>query len=116
MVLKGIRTVDDSIRAVDHGVDGILVSTHGGRYLDGSPSAIEILPKVYEAVGSQIEVYMDSGIRRGTDVLKALALGAQAVFIGRPVFWRLAVGERTVYSVYSKSSAESLTLLWHFVA
>tara|TARA_B100001245_G_scaffold233321_1_gene216924 strand:- start:202 stop:1248 length:1047 start_codon:yes stop_codon:yes gene_type:complete len=100
LVLKGIRTVDDSIRAVDHGVDGILVSTHGGRYLDGSSSAIEILPQVYDAVGTQIEVYMDSGIRRGTDVLKALALGAQAVFIGRPVFWGLAVdGENGVYSV-----------------
>ena len=91
LVLKGIRRVDDALKAVDHGVDGIVVSTHGGRYLDGSPASIEVLPGIADAVGDQIEVYMDSGIRRGTDVLKALASGARAVFVGRPVFWGLVV-------------------------
>lgn len=100
LVLKGIRTVDDAVKAVDHGVDGIIVSTHGGRYLDGSPAPIEVLPDIADAVDDQIEVYMDSGIRRGTDVLKALASGARAVFIGRPVYWGLAVdGEDGVYKV-----------------
>ncbi len=100
LVLKGIRTVDDALKAVEHGVDGIIVSTHGGRYLDGSPAAIEVLPDIADAVGGQIEVYMDSGVRRGTDVLKALAFGARAVFIGRPVYWGLAVdGEDGVLRV-----------------
>ena len=74
-----------------HGVDGIIVSNHGGRQLDGTLSSIETLPGIAEAVGDKLEVYLDSGIRRGVDVLRALALGARAVMIGRPVFWGLAV-------------------------
>lgn len=92
IVLKGILTAEDAHLAVEHGMDGIIVSNHGGRQLDGVSSAIEALPEVAEAVNGRCEVYMDSGIRRGADVLKALALGARAVFVGRPIIWGLAVG------------------------
>lgn len=91
LVIKGIRTTEDALRCVEHGVDGIVVSNHGGRQIDGTFSAIETLPSIAEAVGDKLEVYFDSGIRRGLDVLRALALGARAVMIGRPVFWGLAV-------------------------
>ena len=91
LVLKGVRTVADAKLCVKHGVDGIIVSNHGGRQLDGTLSSIETLPGIAEAVGDKLEVYIDSGIRRGVDVLRALALGARAVMIGRPVFWGLAV-------------------------
>ena len=92
LVLKGIKTAEDARLCVEHGVDGIVVSTHGGRNFDGTLSSIESLPEIVEAVGQRTEVYMDSGIRRGVDVLRALALGARAVLIGRPIFWGLAVG------------------------
>ena len=91
IVLKGILHPDDAALAAEHGVEGIVVSTHGGRQLDGVPASVEALPEVVEAVGGRAEVYIDGGIRRGTDVLKALALGARAVFVGRPVLWGLAV-------------------------
>lgn len=91
LVLKGIRTAEDAHVAVENGVEGILVSTHGGRQMDMTLSAIEMVPEVVEAVKGQAEVYVDSGIRRGSDVVKALALGACAVAIGRPLFWGLAV-------------------------
>src|SRR5262249_57088575 len=84
LVLKGIMSADDARRAVDHGVNAIVVSNHGGRQLDGLPAAIEVLPEVADAAGSDLEVLFDGGIRRGTDVLKALALGARACLIGRP--------------------------------
>ena len=77
--------------AVEHGVDGIVVTNHGGRQLDTAIPSIEALPEVVEAVAGRCEVYLDGGIRRGTDILKALALGARAVLIGRPVLWGLAV-------------------------
>ena len=92
LIIKGIRTPADALGCVQRGVDGIVVSNHGARQLDGSHSSIETLPDIVEAVNGRAEVYLDSGIRRGTDVLKALALGARAVFIGRPLFWGLAVG------------------------
>ena len=91
LVLKGIRTAEDARMAVDHGVDGILVSNHGGRQIDMTLSSIETLPEIAEAVEGRAEIYFDSGIRRGSDVLKALAMGATAVAIGRPLFWGLAV-------------------------
>ena len=91
VLLKGILTAEDAARAAEHGVAGIIVSNHGGRQLDGVPAGIEALPEVVEAVAGRCEVYCDGGIRRGTDVLKALALGARAVLVGRPILWGLAV-------------------------
>jgi 4-hydroxymandelate oxidase len=92
VVLKGILTAEDARLAIDHGAAGIIVSNHGGRNLDTAPATLEALPAVAEAVDGRIPLLMDGGIRRGTDVLKALALGAQAVLIGRPYLWGLAVG------------------------
>ncbi|XP_078584660.1 2-Hydroxyacid oxidase 1-like [Branchiostoma floridae x Branchiostoma japonicum] len=90
VVLKGILTADDATEAIRHGADGILVSNHGGRQLDGVPATIDVLPDIVSAVGGEAEVYLDGGVRTGTDVLKALALGARCVFIGRPALWGLA--------------------------
>jgi 4-hydroxymandelate oxidase len=92
VVIKGVLTPEDAVRAIDAGADGLIVSTHGGRNLDGLPAAIDALPRVAEAVRGRIPVMLDSGIRRGTDVLMALALGARAVFIGRPYIYGLAAG------------------------
>jgi L-lactate dehydrogenase (cytochrome)/glycolate oxidase len=89
-MLKGVTRVDDARRAVDAGVSAISVSNHGGNNLDGTPATIRVLPAVAEAVGDQIEVLLDGGIRRGSDVVKALALGARAVMIGRAYLWGLA--------------------------
>ena len=89
-MLKGITRVDDARRAVDAGVSAISVSNHGGNNLDGTPAPIRVLPGVAEAVGDQVEVLLDGGIRRGSDVIKALALGARAVLIGRAYLWGLA--------------------------
>ena len=90
MMLKGVMRVDDALRAVDVGFDAISVSNHGGNNLDGTPASIRALPAIAEAVGDQLEVLLDSGIRRGSDVVKALALGARAVMIGRAYLWGLA--------------------------
>jgi pre-mycofactocin synthase len=90
-LLKGVMRVDDAKEAVDAGVTAISVSNHGGNNLDGTPAAIRALPAIAEAVGDQVEVLLDSGIRRGSDVVKALALGARAVMIGRAYLWGLAV-------------------------
>lgn len=89
-LLKGIVRVDDAKRAVDAGVSAISVSNHGGNNLDGTPAAIRCLPAVADAVGDQVEVLLDGGIRRGSDVVKAVALGARAVMIGRAYLWGLA--------------------------
>jgi L-lactate dehydrogenase (cytochrome) len=99
-MLKGISRPDDARRAVDAGVTAVSVSTHGGNNLDGTPGAIRSLPAVVDAVGDQVEVLLDGGIRRGSDVVKALALGAKAVMIGRAYLWGLAAGgERGVMNV-----------------
>jgi isopentenyl diphosphate isomerase/L-lactate dehydrogenase-like FMN-dependent dehydrogenase len=90
VVLKGVMTREDARLAAEAGVDGIIVSNHGGRQLDGVPAAIDALPEIADEVGDELDVMMDGGIRRGTDVLKALALGAKAVLIGRPYVWGLA--------------------------
>ena len=90
LVLKGVMRVDDALRAVDTGFDGISVSNHGGNNLDGTPASIRALPAVAEAVGGQVEVLLDGGVRRGSDVVKAVALGAKAVLIGRAYLWGLA--------------------------
>jgi 4-hydroxymandelate oxidase len=92
VILKGILSPEDAVLAVGHGADGIVVSNHGARNLDTLPATIDALPGVVQAVGGRIPVLMDGGIRRGTDVVKALALGAKAVFIGRPYLWGLSVG------------------------
>jgi len=90
IVLKGILTREDAELAVGHGIDGIIVSNHGGRVVDSGRATIEVLPEVIEAVGSRVPVLVDSGFRRGTDIIKALALGARGVCIGRPYLWGLA--------------------------
>ena len=100
IVLKGILTAEDARLAVEHGLAGIVVSNHGGRQLDTAIPSIEALPEIVEAVDGRCEVYVDGGIRRGTDILKALALGARAVLLGRPILWGLAVnGADGVYHV-----------------
>jgi len=92
IVLKGIMTAEDATLAVEHGVDGIIVSNHGGRQLDSTVGTLDALPDIVAAVQGRVEVFMDGGVRRGTDVLKALALGAKAVLIGRSALWGLALG------------------------
>jgi 4-hydroxymandelate oxidase len=92
VVVKGVLDATDAVLAIEHGVDGIVVSNHGGRNVDTTIPTIEALPAIVDAVGGRAEVYLDGGIRRGTDVIKALALGARAVLVGRPLFWGLAVG------------------------
>ncbi|HEX3779378.1 MAG TPA: alpha-hydroxy acid oxidase [Pseudonocardiaceae bacterium] len=100
ILLKGVLHPEDARLAVGHGVDGLLVSNHGGRQLDTVPATITALPEIIDAVGGRIPVILDGGIRRGTDVIKALALGASAVGIGRPAIWGLAVdGENGVRAV-----------------
>jgi isopentenyl diphosphate isomerase/L-lactate dehydrogenase-like FMN-dependent dehydrogenase len=89
-MLKGVIRVDDARRAVDAGFTAISVSNHGGNNLDGTPASIRALPAIAEAVGGQVEVLLDGGIRRGGDVVKAVALGAKAVMIGRAYLWGLA--------------------------
>ena len=92
VVVKGILRADDALRAVDHGASGIIVSNHGARQLDTAPATISVLSEIVDAVAGAVEVYVDGGIRRGTDVLKAMAYGARAVLVGRPILWGLAVG------------------------
>jgi 4-hydroxymandelate oxidase len=91
LVVKGVCRGDDARRAVEHGAKAVVVSNHGGRQLDTAPATCEVLPHIVEAVGDSCEVYVDGGIRRGSDVLKAIALGARAVLVGRPVLWGLTV-------------------------
>jgi len=98
--IKGIMCSEDAELAIQHGVDGIIVSNHGGRQLDTVPPTIEVLPKIASTVNGRVPVIVDGGIRRGTDVLKALALGADAIAIGRPILWGLASnGEKGVSEV-----------------
>lgn len=92
VVVKGVLRGDDAAVCVDAGASGVVVSNHGGRQLDTAVASADALPEVVEAVAGRAEVYVDGGIRRGTDVLKALALGARAVLVGRPVIWGLACG------------------------
>ncbi|MEE6523852.1 hypothetical protein FKM82_022936, partial [Ascaphus truei] len=100
VIIKGILTKEDAELAVEHGVQGIIVSNHGGRQLDGDLATIDALSEIVDAVQGRIEVYIDGGIRTGSDVLKALALGAKCVFIGRPIVWGLTYkGEEGVRGV-----------------
>ena len=91
VVVKGVCRGEDARAAAGHGAKAVVVSNHGGRQLDTAPATSEVLPRVAEAAGDLCEVYVDGGIRRGADVLKAIALGARAVLVGRPILWGLAV-------------------------
>jgi len=92
LLLKGILNRDDAVRAVEHGVDGIIVSNHGGRTFDAAPASIEVLAEIVDAVDGRTTVIFDSGVRRGSDVLKAIAIGADAVIIGRATLYGAAAG------------------------
>ena len=92
ILIKGVHRADDARRAMDVGADAIIVSNHGGRQLDGVPASLRMLPEVLGAVNGRIEVLMDGGIRRGSDIVKALCLGARAVLIGRAYAYGLAAG------------------------
>jgi lactate 2-monooxygenase len=92
IVLKGIQHVDDAKKAIEAGCQGIIVSNHGGRQLDGAIGSLEVLPEIVDAVGDKLTVLVDSGFRTGVDVIKALCLGAKGVIIGRPWVWGLAIG------------------------
>jgi isopentenyl diphosphate isomerase/L-lactate dehydrogenase-like FMN-dependent dehydrogenase len=115
VVVKGIQTAEDAVLACEHGAAAIVVSNHGGRQLDGVAASIDVLPEAVEAVAGRLEVYVDGGIRRGTDVLVALALGARAVLVGRPLLWGLTVaGEAGALRVLELLRAEvelAMTLL-----
>jgi pre-mycofactocin synthase len=115
IVIKGIVTVEDARRAVEEGVDAIVVSNHGGNVLDGTMPTLTALPEIADAVGDRIEVLLDSGVRRGTDVLKALALGARAVLLGRAyVYPHLAAGEpgvRHILQLFRQQVDEGLAFL-----
>lgn len=115
LVVKGILSSADAALACEHGAAAVVVSNHGGRQLDGTPATLDMLPAVVEAVAGRAEVLIDGGVRRGTDVLIALALGAGAVLIGRPAYWGLAVdGAEGVHAVLQLLQAEieqALTLL-----
>jgi len=107
ILLKGIVRADDAKSAVEHGAAGVIVSNHGGRQLDTAPATIEALPRVVDAVKGKIPVLIDGSIRRGTDVVKCLALGAQAALIGRPILWGLASdGEEGAFRVLEMLKAE----------
>jgi isopentenyl diphosphate isomerase/L-lactate dehydrogenase-like FMN-dependent dehydrogenase len=112
VVVKGVLTPEDARLAIDHGAAAVVVSNHGGRQLDAVPATLDVLADVAEAVDGRVEVYVDGGVRRGTDVAMALALGARAVLIGRPVVWALAVGgEAGVARLLSLLRAEIETAL-----
>jgi isopentenyl diphosphate isomerase/L-lactate dehydrogenase-like FMN-dependent dehydrogenase len=115
VVVKGVQTAEDASLACEHGAAAVVVSNHGGRQLDGVAATIDLLPEVVEAVAGRIEVYVDGGVRRGTDVLVALALGARAVLVGRPALWGLAVGgepgARAVLGLLRAELEIGLTLL-----
>jgi 4-hydroxymandelate oxidase len=115
VVVKGLVTGEDAELACAHGAAGVVVSNHGGRQLDGAVAALDALPEVVEAVAGRAEVYLDGGVRRGTDVVTALALGARAVFVGRPALYGLALGGengvRQVLEILRDETENALALL-----
>jgi (S)-mandelate dehydrogenase len=112
VIVKGILTADDARTALQHGADGIVVSNHGGRQLEGAPSALERLPEIVDATGDRMQVFIDGGVRRGSDVAKALALGAKAVLLGRaPLYGLAARGPRGVEEVLGILRGEFETTL-----
>lgn len=107
VLVKGILTREDALIALEYGCAGVVVSNHGGRQLDGAIASLDALPEIADAVGDKMEIYLDSGVRRGADILKAIALGARAVCIGRPYLWGLiADGSRGVQRVIDILRAE----------
>jgi isopentenyl diphosphate isomerase/L-lactate dehydrogenase-like FMN-dependent dehydrogenase len=114
VLVKGILTAEDAVLAIEHGAAGIVVSNHGGRYLDSDPATIEVLPEIIRAVRGRVPVLIDGGFRRGTDVLKALAIGAKAVLVGRPPLWGLgafgADGVRKVLELLRRELAHAMAL------
>jgi isopentenyl diphosphate isomerase/L-lactate dehydrogenase-like FMN-dependent dehydrogenase len=107
IVVKGVLHPDDARLAIDHGIDGVIVSNHGGRQVDGSVGALEILPEVVHAAAGKLAILFDSGIRTGADIVKAIALGADAVLIGRPYVWGLGLeGEAGVEEVLRRILAD----------
>jgi 4-hydroxymandelate oxidase len=110
ILVKGLITGDDAALAVEHGAAGVVVSNHGGRQLDNAPATIDALPEVVEAVAGRIPVLVDGGIRRGTDVAVALAIGAEAVLVGRPTLWGLAFGGAPSPPLALEMLAEELRL------
>jgi len=115
VVVKGLVTAEDAVLAYEHGASAVVVSNHGGRQLDGTLSSLEALPGVVDAVGERLEVYLDGGVRRGTDVLMALGLGARAVLVGRPAMYGLALngarGVAQVLGILRDEIANGLALL-----
>jgi isopentenyl diphosphate isomerase/L-lactate dehydrogenase-like FMN-dependent dehydrogenase len=115
ILVKGLITGEDAALAVEHGAAGVVVSNHGGRQLDNAPAAIDALPEVVEAIDGRIPVLLDGGVRRGTDVAVALAIGAEAVLVGRPALWGLAVdgeaGARRVLEMLAEELRLALALL-----
>jgi 4-hydroxymandelate oxidase len=114
VVVKGLCRGDDACRTVEHGVKAVVVSNHGGRQLDTAPATCEVLPHVVDALGDRCEIYVDGGIRRGSDVLKAIALGARAVLVGRAVLWGLCVageqGATNVLKILGRELDEAMLL------
>ena len=114
VVVKGVCRGDDARRAAEHGAKAVVVSNHGGRQLDTAPATCEVLPHVVEAAGDLCEIYVDGGIRRGSDVLKAVALGARAVLVGRPILWGLCVdgeqGATQVLEILRRELDEAMLL------
>jgi len=110
IVIKGIQHVDDAREAVQRGVEGIVVSNHGGRQVDGAIGSLDALPAIAEAGGDDLAVLFDSGVRSGSDVLKALALGADAVCLGRPYLWGLTLDGQAGVEVVLKMVLAELDL------
>jgi isopentenyl diphosphate isomerase/L-lactate dehydrogenase-like FMN-dependent dehydrogenase len=115
IIAKGLLRADDARRAIDAGADAIVVSNHGGNALDSTPATIKVLPGIVDAVGGRVDVLVDGGIRRGSDIVKALAFGARAVLVGRAYIWGLAAGGESgverVLRVLRDDVARTLTLL-----
>ena len=110
ILVKGIQHVDDAREAARRGVDGIVVSNHGGRQVDGAIASLDALPPIAAAVGDELAILFDSGVRSGADVLKALALGADAVCLGRPYIWGLALGGQAGVEAVLKMTLAELDL------
>jgi len=114
VILKGILTPEDAQLAVDHGADAIVVSNHGGRQLDCAPSTLEVLPGIAAAVGGKIPIIFDGGVTRGSDIFKALGLGADFVLVGRPAVWGLSYdgqhGVKTVIDILERELSRTMAL------